>query len=76
MDATKADTEIAVNNLNYRGIMILSVLVSDKIPKRILLEKTNAAVDLKLRDQQVGFRLNTICSDVIGSLCIINEQSL
>lgn len=65
LDATKADTEIAVNNLNYRGIMILSVLV-----------RTNAAVDLKLSDKQVGFRLNSICSDVIGSLCIINEQSL
>ena len=65
LDATKADTELAVNNLNYWGIMILSVLV-----------RTNAAVDLKLRDQQVSFRLNSICSDVIGSLCIINEQSL
>ena len=42
----KTDTEIAVNNLNYRGIIILSVLVSDKIPNRILLERTNAAVDL------------------------------
>ena len=55
LDATKADTEIAVNNLNYRGIMILSVLVSDKIRNRILLERTNAAVDLKLRDHAGWF---------------------
>ena len=34
------------------------------------------AVDLKLRDQQAGFRRNRSCADQIASLRIIGEQSL
>ena len=34
------------------------------------------AVDLKLRDNQAGFRKNRSCADQIASLRIIIEQSL
>ena len=59
---------------NYRGIMLLST--PGKVLNRILLERMKEAVDLKLRDQQAGFRRNRSCADQIVSLRIIVEQSL
>jgi hypothetical protein len=58
---------------NYRGIMLLPV--PGKVLHRILLERLKEAVDLKLRDQQAGFRRNRLCADQIASLRIIIEQS-
>ena len=59
---------------NYRGIMLLSV--PGKVLNRIILERVREAVDLKLRDQQAGFRRNRSCADQIASLRIIVEQSI
>lgn len=59
---------------NYPGIMLLSV--PGKVLNRIILERVREAVDLKLRDQQAGFRRNRSCADRIASLCIIVEQSI
>ena len=59
---------------NYRGIMLLSV--PGKVLNRIILERIREAVDLKLRDQQAGFRRNRSCADQIVSLRIIVEQSI
>ena len=47
-----------------------------KVLNRVLLERMKEAVDLKLRDQQAGFRRNRSCADQIASLRIIVEQSL
>ena len=59
---------------NYRGIMLLSV--PGKVLNRILLDRMSAAVDPILRDQQAGFRSNRSCTDQIGTLRIIVEQSI
>ena len=47
-----------------------------KALNRALLERMKEAVELKLRDQQAGFRRNRYCADQIASLRIIVEQSL
>ena len=47
-----------------------------KVLNRALLERMKEAVDLKLRDQQAGFRRNKSCADQIASLRVIVEQSL
>ena len=59
---------------NHQGIMLLST--PGKVLNRILLERMKEAVDLKLRDQQAGFRQNRSCADQIASLRIIVKQSL
>ena len=58
---------------NYRGIMLLST--PGKVLNRVLLERMKEADDLKLRDQQAGFRWNRSYADQIVTLCIM-EQSL
>ena len=59
---------------NYRGIMLLSV--PGKVLNRVILERMKEAVDIKLRDEQAGFRRNRSCTDQIATLRIIVEQSL
>ena len=43
---------------------------------RILLDRMKDAVDIKLRDQQAGFRKDRSCTDQIATLRVILEQSL
>ena len=59
---------------NYRGIMLLST--PGKVFNRVLLDRMKEVVDLKLQNQQAGFRRNRSCADQIASLRIIVEQSL
>ena len=59
---------------NYRGIMLLSV--PGKILSRVILERLRDAIDIKLRDEQAGFRPNRSCADQIATLRIIIEQSI
>ncbi len=47
-----------------------------EVLNRIMLERMKKAVDLKLRDNQAGFRQNRSCADQIATLRIIIEQSL
>jgi hypothetical protein len=62
------------NCSNYRGITLLSV--PGKVFNRVLLERMRDNVDPQLRDEQAGFRKNRSCTDQIGTLRIIVEQSL
>ncbi|VDO85235.1 unnamed protein product, partial [Schistosoma margrebowiei] len=59
---------------NYRGITLLSI--PGKVFHRVLLSRMNDAVDVQLRDQQAGFRMNRSCTDQIAALWIIVEQSV
>ncbi|VDP01155.1 unnamed protein product, partial [Schistosoma curassoni] len=59
---------------NYRGITLLSV--PGKVFNRVLLNRMKDAVDAKLRDQQVGFCKDRLCTDHIATLRIIVEQSV
>ena len=47
-----------------------------KVFNRILLERMRDAVDVRLRDNQAGFRRNRSCTDQIATLRIIVEQLL
>jgi hypothetical protein len=57
-----------------RGITLLSA--PGKVFNRILLGRMRDAVDVRLRDHQVGFRQDRSCTDQIATLRIIVEQSL
>ena len=59
---------------NYRGIMLLSI--PGKILSRTILERLKEAVDVKLREEQAGFRKKRSCTDQIATLRIIVEQSI
>ena len=59
---------------NSRGIFLLSV--SSKILTRIILERLKTALDVKLRNEQAGFRFGRSCVDQIATLTIIVKQSL
>ena len=59
---------------NYRGITLLSV--PGKVLNRILLDRITVPVDLKLRENQAGFRSSRSCVDQIATLRIIIEQSI
>lgn len=59
---------------NYRGITLLSV--PGKVFNRIILERLKLKLDMKLRDEQAGFRKGKSCTDQIATLRIIVEQSL
>ncbi|XP_066289728.1 craniofacial development protein 2-like [Branchiostoma lanceolatum] len=48
------------NCSNYRGIVLLST--TGKVFNRILLERMRDAVDVKLRDEQAGFRKSRSCA--------------
>ena len=57
---------------NWRGITLLSI--PSKIFYRILLGRIYAAVDLKLRQEQVGFRRGRGCIDQIFAARNVIEQ--
>ena len=59
---------------NWRGITLLSV--TGKVFCSILLKRLKDEIDLKLREEQAGFRKNRSCSEQIFTLRNIIEQSL
>ncbi len=59
---------------NWRGIMLLSV--SSKILTGIILVRLKTVLDVKLRNEQAGFRSGRSCVDQIATLRIIVEQSI
>ncbi|KAK3517624.1 hypothetical protein QTP70_013436 [Hemibagrus guttatus] len=58
---------------NWRGITLLSLM--SKVFCRIILQRIIAAVDIKLRQEQAGFRKGKSCIDHIFTLRQILEQS-
>ena len=60
--------------MNYRGSILLSI--NDLIFSRVLLDRLREAEDLKLREEQAGFRKGRSCPDQITTLRIIVEQTL
>ena len=67
----KVDTE---NCDNWRGITLLSV--PSKVLTRVLLNRIKEYVNLRLRQEQAGFRPNRSCIDQINTLRIIVEQCI
>ena len=59
---------------NWRGIILLSV--PSKIFSRVLLNRIEGAIYVKLRQEQVGFRRRKGCTDQIFALRNIIEQSI
>ena len=59
---------------NWRGITLLSV--PGKVFCLVLLERLKAAVDIKIRTEQAGFRPGRSCNDQIFALRNIIEQCL
>ena len=59
---------------NWRGITLLSI--PGKIFCRVLLNRIDAAIDRKLRQEQAGFRKGKGCTDQIFALRNIIEQCL
>ena len=57
---------------NWRGITLLSI--PGKVLSIILLNHLKYSTDLKLREQQVGFRSNRSCSEQVFMLRNIIEQ--
>ena len=57
---------------NWRGITLLSI--PGKVLSIILLNRLKDSIDLKLKEQQVGFRSNRSCSEQIFRLKNIIEQ--
>ena len=58
----------------WRGITLLSI--PSKILTRVILDRMKEAIDLKLRDEQAGFRKERSCIDQIATLRIIVEQTI
>lgn len=54
--------------------MLLSI--TSKVMTRAILERMKQTIDLKIRDEQAGFRAGRSCCDQIATLRIIIEQSL
>ena len=54
--------------------MLLSI--ASKVLCRVLLNRMEGALDIKLRDEQAGFRKGRSCTDHIAIQRIIVEQSL
>ncbi|VDP82313.1 unnamed protein product [Schistosoma mattheei] len=65
-DLSKCDT--------YRGITLLSI--PGKVFNRVLFNRMKDCVDAQFRDQQAGLRKDKSCTDQIGTLRIIVEQSI
>ena len=57
---------------NWRGITLLSI--PGKVLSIILLNRLKYSTDLKLREQQAGFRSNRSCSEQVFMLRNIIEQ--
>ena len=57
---------------NWRGITLLSI--PGKVLSIILLNRLKDSIDLKLKEQQAGFRSNRSCSEQIFRLKNIIEQ--
>ena len=60
------------NCKNWRGITLLSI--PGKVLSIILLNRLKDSIDLKLKEQQAGFRSNRSCSEQIFRLKNIIEQ--
>ncbi|VDO77609.1 unnamed protein product [Schistosoma mattheei] len=58
----------------YTSITLLSV--PRKFFNRVLLDRMKDSVDVRLRDQQAGFRKDRSCTEQIATLRIIAEQSV
>ncbi|VDP44758.1 unnamed protein product, partial [Schistosoma margrebowiei] len=59
---------------NYKGITLLSI--PGKVLNRLLLNRMKNCVDAQLRYQQTRIRKDRSCTDQIGTLRIIVEQSI
>ena len=59
---------------NWRGITLLSV--PGKVFCAVLLNRLKDSIDLKLREEQAGFRSGRSCSEQILTLRNIIEQSI
>ena len=59
---------------NWRGITLLSIPA--KVLSIILLNRLKGSIDLKLREQQAGFRSNRSCSEQVFTLRNIIGQCI
>ena len=59
---------------NWRGIMLLSV--PSKILCRIILDRIQGTVNMKLRKEQAGFRMDKSCTDHIATPRFIVERCI
>ena len=59
-----------------RGAGITLLSVPSKIFCRVLLNRIEGAIDIKLRQEQAGFRRGKGCTDLIFALRNIIEQSI
>jgi hypothetical protein len=59
---------------NWWGIMLLSI--SSKVLIKIILERLKTALDRTLWDKQAGCQQDRSCTDHIGTIRVIIEQSL
>ena len=59
---------------NWRGITLLSI--PGKVLSIILLNSLKDSIELKLKEQQTGFRSNRFCSEQIFTLRKIIEQCI